>query len=429
MESSLLDSLCTDETAIFVPAQDDTNNNLPAYEIVPYEDIDGGVGDASKYHDEGYGPPQGDNLPPFSSFANVTECPPSRPFLIGELLHKGDKALITARSKAGKSMLLIELALAVANGGTWLGYQCNQGRVLYVNLELNEVEFTRRVFKVMEASRQRNPGDSLQVWNLRGENIRPLDTFVERLTGRVECQGFSLVVLDPFYKLSDGVENAAEDVAGALLRIDSIAEAAGASVVYAHHHAKGSQATRSVLDRGSGSGVFARDADVLLDLIELAPGSAREARLRDLIAKDGTTEEALDLTQKAQHWTAWRMQGISRNLPPMLPRNVWFTYPLHILDNGYLDDARIMPAGGEDDMGEGKYEARRRESVNRIASACAEHIEQTGQDPTAYDLSEALEMPPRTIQDHLKKAGFTGYKVKGETAYRYRHGSDDNDDE
>jgi hypothetical protein len=199
MPSSLLDSLQTDETATLAPVHGDVDEGVPPYELVPYESIDGALYDPSGHNDDLPDLPQGDNLPPFSSFAGITECPPARPFLIDGLLHKGDKALITARSKAGKSTLLIQLALAVANGGTWLGYQCNQGRVLYVNLEISEVEFTRRAFTVMEASGQRHPGDSLQVWNLRGENIRPLDGFVEKFIGRVECQGFSLVVLDPFY--------------------------------------------------------------------------------------------------------------------------------------------------------------------------------------------------------------------------------------
>jgi hypothetical protein len=427
MGTSLLDSLQVDAGA-FASSHDATDEDAPLYKWVPYEDVEGGVSDGRDTDDDYFpDPSQGDNLPSFSSFANITECPPARPFLIDGLLHKGDKALITSRSKAGKSMLLIQLALAVANGGTWLGYQCNQRRVLYVNLELNEVEFIRRVFRVLEATGQQNPSDYLQMWNLRGERIRPLEDFVEKFIGRVECQSFDLIILDPFYKLADGIENAAEDVAEALLRIDSVAEASGASVVYAHHHAKGSQATRSVLDRGSGSGVFARDADVLLDLIELAPGTARDERLSDLITQDIATDKALSLTEQAQHWTAWRLQGISRNLPPILPRNIWFDYPLHIVDTGgYLDGARLMPAGGEDDVSDGKYEAKRRENASRIVAAHEEHVDRTGQDPTANDLANMLDMPPRTIRDHLKKAGFTAYKKGGESAPRY-HPSKGND--
>jgi hypothetical protein len=318
-------------------------------------------------------------------------------------------------------MLLIQLALAIANGGKWLGYQCNKGRVLYINLELNEIEFTRRVFRVLDATGQDNPDNAFQVWNLRGERIRPLDEFTEKLIGRVEGQGFDLVVVDPFYKLSDGIENAAEDVAESLLRIDAVAEASGASVVYAHHHAKGSQASRSVLDRGSGSGVFARDVDVLLDLIELGPGTARDARLNQLIDKDGAVDDALALTRKAPSWTAWRLQGISRNLPTPPTRNIWFDYPLHIVDDGLLNDARVMVPGG-DDAREGKYETKRHENSKRIIDAYEQYVVEHGEDPTANDLAEILGTPARTVKDHLKVAGFDSYKKGSEKALRYRQG-------
>jgi hypothetical protein len=429
MESSLWECLQVDEDG-FTSSEHDSvaGDDTPAYERVPYDNIKGGLldtgptppPDVTEYGEEA----TGDGLPPLVGFDTIIECPDARPFLVDGLLHVGDKLLITSRSKAGKSMLLIQLALSVANGGEWLGHTCNKGHVLYLNLELNETEFFRRVFRVLDATGQKNPGDALQVWNLRGKRIRPLDDFTEKFIGRVECQGFDLIVIDPFYKLADGIENAAEDVAEALLRIDAIAEAARASVVYAHHHAKGSQANRSVLDRGSGSGVFARDADVLLDLIELDPGSARDARLNRLIDKKGSVDDALALTQAANYWTAWRLQGISRNLPPLLPHNIWFDYPVHVPDDGLLDDARVMVSGG-DDTSEGKYETRRHENSQKIIEAYEQYVNETSEDPTAYDLAEILGIPSRTLKDHLRAAGFESYKKGGAKALRYRQGGTD----
>jgi hypothetical protein len=419
MPSPLLSDLRTDEDAFASHRQDGTP---PPYEAVPYGDGDAALPEAEGHRDDCPVLPQGDGLPPLLSFADIAECPPPRPFLIEGLLHKGDKMLIASRSKAGKSMLLIQLALAVAGGGEWLGHRCRKGRVLFVNLELNEVELARRIFRVLDAGGQGHPGDGLHLWNLRGEGIRPLAAFTEKAIGRVEGAGFDLVVLDPFYKLADGVENAAEDVAGALLRIDAIAEASGASVAYAHHHAKGAQASRSVLDRASGSGVFARDADVLLDLIELSPGAARSERL-SWLSGGLPPGEAAALAQEAAHWSAWRLQGISRNLPPLPARNIWFCYPLHTADSGgFLDGARAMAPGGDEDAGDNKYEARRRENGARVVAAYDGHVGRTGKDPTAYDLADALGMPRRTVQDHLRKAGFEPYKEQGEVAFRYRFG-------
>nr|WP_275895736.1 ArpU family phage packaging/lysis transcriptional regulator [Streptococcus intermedius] len=48
-----------------------------------------------------------------------------------------------------------------------------------------------------------------------------------------------------------------------------VAAELGSSVIYCHHHSKGSQGGKKSMDRASGSGVFARDPDALIDLVEL----------------------------------------------------------------------------------------------------------------------------------------------------------------
>ena len=71
-----------------------------------------------------------------------------------------------------------------------------------------------------------------------------------------------------FIKVITGDENSANEMAKFCNQFDKIADALGASVIYAHHHSKGAQGKKS-MDRASGSGVFARDPDALLDMIEL----------------------------------------------------------------------------------------------------------------------------------------------------------------
>ena len=47
-------------------------------------------------------------------------------------------------SKAGKSFLQIELCIAIAEGKKWLQWNCAQGRVMYVNLELDRASCLHR---------------------------------------------------------------------------------------------------------------------------------------------------------------------------------------------------------------------------------------------------------------------------------------------
>jgi hypothetical protein len=51
-------------------------------------------------------------------------------------------------------------------------------------------------------------------------------------------------------------------------QLERIAERTGAAVVYSHHFTKGNQKKKAAIDRMSGSGVFARDADSIITLTE-----------------------------------------------------------------------------------------------------------------------------------------------------------------
>ena len=52
-------------------------------------------------------------------------------------------------------------------------------------------------------------------------------------------------------------------------QFDKVCTELGCAVIYCHHHSKGAQGGKRSMDRASGSGVFARDPDALIDLIEL----------------------------------------------------------------------------------------------------------------------------------------------------------------
>src|SRR5699024_2750027 len=77
------------------------------------------------------------------------------------------------------------------------------------------------------------------------------------------------IVIDPIYKVITGDENSADQMANFCNQFDKVCNELGCAVIYCHHHSKGSQGSKKSMDRASGSGVFARDPDALLDLIEL----------------------------------------------------------------------------------------------------------------------------------------------------------------
>lgn len=238
--------------------------------------------------------------------------------LIDGILRKGHKMLLAGPSKAGKSFALIELCIAIAEGRRWMGFPCAQGRVLYVNLELDRASCLHRFHDVYEALNwtPRNIGN-IDIWNLRGNSI-PMNKLTPKLIRRAQKKDYAAVVIDPIYKVLTGDENSADQMAMFCNQFDKVCHELGAAVIYCHHHSKGYQGSKRSMDRASGSGVFARDPDALLDLTELEV-SADTAKGR----------------------TAWRIEGTLREFPRFAPVNVWFDYPIHKHDeNGTLASAR-----------------------------------------------------------------------------------------
>jgi len=317
--------------------------------------------------------------------------PPLKPELIQGILRQGHKMLLVSSSKAGKTFALIELAVAIAQGRRWLEYQCKQGRVLYLNMELDEASFDDRMKRVYEALELAHPQpENIDIVHLRGQT-ESVDKLIPQILRTVNSKKYAAIILDPTYKLGIGDENAAEQVAKFCNAIDKLANS-GASVIYAHHHSKGAQGAKSSMDRASGSGVFARDADALLDMIELR---IPEDRIEEAKAEFG------------EHVTAWRMEATLREFPRTEPVNLFFSYPLHEIDaGGLLEDAnleeneRSMENGRE--IGNLTKKAKKAANVASLAEAIKRDEEFAGKRKTQKQYADEFGVTERTIRDWLK---------------------------
>lgn len=223
-----------------------------------------------------------DELPETESLADDwDDLPPLADALITGVLRKGHKMLLAGPSKAGKSFALIELCISLAEGRPWLGqFPCAQGKVLYINLELDRASCLHRFKDVYTALSY--PPDNLMnidIWNLRGASV-PMDKLAPKLIRRAQKKGYTAVVLDPIYKVITGDENSADQMAKFCNQFDLVCRALDCAVIYCHHHSKGAQGGKRSMDRASGSGVFARDPDAMLDMTELIPTEAIREQLR-----------------------------------------------------------------------------------------------------------------------------------------------------
>lgn len=325
-----------------------------------------------------------DELPDPESLDEVWEhMPELAPPLIDGVLRMGHKMLLAGPSKAGKSFALIELCIAIAEGVRWFNWQCACGRVLYVNLELDRASCLHR-FKDVYAALGLAPKrlENIDIWNLSGNSV-PMDKLAPKLIRRAYKKNYIAVIIDPIYKVITGDENSADQMAHFCNQFDKICTELNAAVIYYHHHSKGYQGAKRSMDRASGSGVFARDPDALLDLVELDA--------KDIGGMKGKT--------------AWRIEGTLREYAKFEPLNLYFEYPVHRVDKtGILDGlkAESDKPGWEKAKDNRKSPQQNKEERRRNIEAAFEAASFNGR-ATVQAMAEYLGKSEKTVRNYLKE--------------------------
>ena len=319
--------------------------------------------------------------------------PELKPVLIDGILRQGHKMLLVSSSKAGKTFALIELAVAIAEGRCWMDvFSCKRGRVLYLNMELDEASFDDRMKRVYEALEIKDPHyENIDIVHLRGQ-IETLDKLIPQINRTAKSKQYAAIILDPTYKLGIGDENAAEQVTRFCNAIDKLANS-GASVIYAHHHSKGAQGSKASMDRASGSGVFARDADALLDMIELR------------IPADRVEEAKAEYGEKT---TAWRLDATLREFQRIEPVNLFFSYPVHYVDASEIlaeanleENERSMENGRE--LGNLAKQAKKADKKAQLLHLIHEDEEFSGERRTLQQYAADIDVSERTIRRYMRE--------------------------
>jgi RecA-family ATPase len=395
-----------------------------------------------------------DDLPDPESLTSVWDSLPElSPPLIDGILRQGHKMLLAGPSKAGKSYALIELAIAIAEGKNWLNWKCTRGKVLYVNLELDRASCLHR-FKDVYGALKLAPSNlgNIDIWNLRGKSV-PMDKLAPKLIRRAARKDYIAIIIDPIYKVITGDENSADQMAHFCNQFDLVCNDLGAAVIYCHHHSKGGQGQKKSMDRASGSGVFARDPDALLDLIELELtedvrkqkeneavcaacidvldrysktwedhvsqddmcSAVQMQRACDnyLLGKDRQEAERAvrDARKSAEGLTAWRLEGTLREFPKFAPVNAWFDYPVHRIDDtGMLKDVdadgeqpywkQNLKKSGKRNKSPEERKKERSEALSMAYEACS-----IGEQVTVKDLSEYMGKSEDTVRRYIKETG------------------------
>ena len=395
---------------------------------------------------------QNDDLPEFEGLCDADKLPPLKPEQIEGVLRAGHKMILSGPSKAGKSFALMQLAIAIAEGGEWFGHKCMPGSVLYVNLELDDASCQHRFSAIYGAMGIKSEHrDMIRVWNLRGRAM-PLDALAPKLIRRAKKVGFSMIILDPIYQVLTGDENSAADMSEFTRHLSRIAKECGSSLVFCHHHSKGGQGAKRSMDRASGSSVFARDPDAIIDMLPLECERARQKACRlaqceaisryanknsdidwdmsldptDMDDPDKVYTAACDMTradlkdglrearEKAaamfgESATGWRISFTLREFASPRPIESWFSYPCHTTE--HADLLRDCVAEG-DEQPRQTYRKPAAQKAPRLTKP--EQLRQAVEtDPghmwTVRELSEKFGWKEKTT---INQARELGYSVK-----------------
>lgn len=252
-----------------------------------------------------------DDLPEQVTIADYWKNRPEQdPEIISGILRRGRIMLVGGQSKVGKTNLVMQLALAIANGWEWAGKQCVKGKILYLNYEIPEATFNERLelmcrrkgYEVEEVTK------NFDVIHLRNYFSDNADRHVNSIVMKFKRKHYDALFIDPLYKLSSGEdENSASEMSKLCFRFGKIASSMNCAVIVVHHFAKGDSSKKESMDRFSGSGMLARYADALITL---------------------NTNGVVDGDKLGCY-----LEGTLREYSPLQKIYLWYDFPIHVIDD------------------------------------------------------------------------------------------------
>jgi hypothetical protein len=222
---------------------------------------------------------------------------------VPELIPEG-LTIVAGKPKLGKSWLVLDIALAISQGGWTLGDRhCAEGEVLYCALEDGERRLQGRMQKVR--------GDAPWPLKLHFRTEMPsltkggLDVLSDWIA---VAQNPRLILIDTFAKVRPGKERdetqyEADYRAAGILK--TLADKAGVSVIMVHHVRK--MEAEDPFDTVSGTNGLTGAADTILVLKRDGGGVTLYARGRDIEESELAVEFQRDICR-------WRVLGAASDV-------------------------------------------------------------------------------------------------------------------
>lgn len=166
------------------------------------------------------------------SLADLVERPLPEPRWIIEGLVPEGITMLAGKPKTGKTWMLLQLALAVANGHAALGqWQARRGGVLYIGSDDTHHSMYYRVFRLLQGQAAPRNFTWYDQWShLQQGGLADLEELLDY------CPSVRVVVIDPLMGVLQGIPASRAHTILTPLKI--IAQQYHVAIMFAHHVAK-----------------------------------------------------------------------------------------------------------------------------------------------------------------------------------------------
>ena len=316
---------------------------------------------------------------------------PPRPWLIPGLLIRNHVTVVVAPPGVGKSLLTLQVGLALGSGRQWGGWEPRKsGRVLLINAEDDYDEMQRRMVtaSIVMGIEQGEVADRVFVADTpesiviartdpRSKTVIRQPRVDELIKIGIDMK-IDLIVVDPFAETFEGDENSNSELKWAAVLWREIARKTGGAVLLVHHTRKYASGMSGDADAARGAGALVGVARVVATMFAM-------------------TEEEAELfeVEKTERHRYVRFDSAKANLTLITGQAKWFVKQSQDVGNATAflpsDDTGVLVPWNAPGMFDGVPPIRIVRALNAIDKGI---LDETGE-PTGALFTRARQSPKR----------------------------------